>query len=88
MQHAKYKQVLTVGYAWAGLFNSCYAVHNGVIAYVVNNKLFVTPKTKSAMKTLQEVSFEKKAFLVPLSDGDYPEDTSVCKRWDALKARV
>ena len=86
--HPKYKMVLSVGYAWAGIFNSCYAIHNGVVAFVFNNKLFVTPYSKATVQILNDQSFEKRAFLVPLSDGDYPKDAGLNMRWKKLMERV
>lgn len=86
--HPKCKAVMTLGYAWAEIFNSCYAVHNSVLAFVKNNKLFVTPYSKDAMDVLHEELFEKKAFLVPFSDGDFPADNSVCQRWNELVTKV
>ena len=84
----KCKSVLALGYAWVEIFNSCYAVHNSVLAFVKNNKLFVTPYTKAAMEILHEELFEKKAFLVPFSDGDFPADDFMCERWYALVAEA
>lgn len=84
--HPKFKMVISLGYAWASIFNACYAVHNDVIAFVSNDKLFVTPYTRAAMEVLHGEFFEKKSFLVPFSDGDFPAEDYLSARWNDLVA--
>lgn len=64
-------------------FNGCYAVNNSTIAFVSNHRLFVTPYTRSAIKTLVNNGHAKSNFYVPFSNCDYPKHTP--DYWRALR---
>lgn len=65
----------------AATFNGSYASNNGIIAYIIDNVLYVTPATKRAYKVLGE-NFKKRDFYVPFSNWDYPKEEK--KNWQKL----
>ncbi len=59
-----------------------YSTNNGTIAYIENERVFVLPYTRKAMKELKELSFAPKGFYVPFSNWDYPVKEK--RQWDEL----
>lgn len=63
-------------------FNRSYASNNGILAFVTDGKLYVTPSTRRAYAALS--GFSQKYFYVPFSNGDYPKNEQY--RWNQLRA--
>ena len=59
-------------------FHGCYAVKNLTVAFVCENRVFVSPNTIKVREILQEAEFEQKDFYVPFSsNGEYPLEDEV-----------
>ena len=67
----------------ASKFNGCYAMNNSTVCFVSDNEVFVTPYTRTAMRTLLSAGFYEKYFYVPFSNGDYPKSEQ--SKWNALR---
>ena len=67
-------------------FNGCYATNNSTVCVVVDNEVFVTPKTRIAMNYLRSAGFHKKDFCVPFSNGDYPKYEEF--KWKSLREKA
>lgn len=60
--------------------------NNGVIAYVHEGELYVTPYCRETTKVLKEAGLTKTGNLfVPFSNGDTPHSSAVRKKWDNLR---
>ena len=64
-------------------FNGCYATNNSTVCFVSDNEVFVTPYTRTAMRTLRSSGFCEKSFYVPFSNGDYPKFEQF--KWNTLR---
>ncbi len=64
-------------------FNGCYASNNGTLAFVTDDKLYVTPSTRRAYTAL--AGFIQKYFYVPFSNGEEIMDYPLKMRWEAIK---
>lgn len=65
-----------------------FAQNNGIIAYVCDGKLYVTPYTHDAVLTLEEAGFVRTSNLyVPFSNGDLPQEGALNK-WEHLIRRA
>ncbi len=64
-------------------FNGCYATNNSTVCFVSGNEVFVTPYTRTAMRTLRSAGFCEEYFYVPFSNGDYPKLEQF--KWNALR---
>lgn len=54
-------------------FNGCYANSNMILAFIIENRVFVCPKTKQKIETLVEAGLKKADFYVPYSENEeYP----------------
>ena len=59
--------------------------NNGVIAYVHEGELYVTPYCREAVRALKEAGLTKTGNLfVPFSNGDVPQSPVVREKWDKL----
>lgn len=67
-------------------FNGCYATNNSTICFVSDNKVFVTPYTRIAMRSLHFAGFCEKYFYVPFSNGDYPKAEQL--KWSSLREKA
>ena len=64
-------------------FNGRFAMNNSTLAFVQDNKLYVTPFTRNALETLRANLFREDFFYVPFSNGDYPKYER--DRWNNLR---
>ena len=61
-----------------------YNSRNGIISYVYEGKMYVTPCDGEAMSILMNNGFEHKEFMyVPFSYGEYPQGNSL-KKWKKI----
>lgn len=67
-------------------FNGCYATNNSTVCFISDNEIFVTPYTRSTMRTLHSAGFSEKCFYVPFSNGDYPK--SELFKWSNLREKA
>ncbi len=67
----------------ASKFNGFFATNNSTIAFVFDQKFYVTPYTDKAITTLEEACYRRESFYVPFSNGDYPKLEQ--KRWEQLR---
>lgn len=67
-------------------FNGCYSTNNSTVCFVSENEVFVTPQTRSVMRTLRSAGFSKENFYVPFSNWDYPKSERF--KWRALCERA
>ena len=65
-----------------------YNSRNGIISYVYEGKMYVTPCDRDAMAVLAENGFRHKEYMyVPLSYGEYPQGNSL-KKWKNIVEEV
>ena len=60
----------------------CFCSNAGVVAFVTDGKMYVTPYMASVMAVLNREGFTRKTMNVPFSNDEYPIDEK--KKWDAL----
>ena len=83
------KAVITLGYHWVKSLNGLYAVRNNkTVAFIHENKMFVTPYSEKVLRVLQEANFSEGTFMVPLSSSDYPAEGVARERWHNMLATV
>ena len=63
-------------------YNGAYSINNGVICFVVDHEVYVTPYTRGAMETIEEAGLTQKYFYVPFSNWDYPKYERM--KWEHL----
>ena len=63
-------------------YNGCFSVDNGVLGFIIDNALYVTPLKEWMTETLESAGFEETSFRVPFSVGDYPKDQA--EQWKSL----
>ena len=64
-------------------FDGCYSVNNGVICFVNNHEVFVTPYTRESVAVVEESGLIERHFHVPFSNWDYPKFEA--RRWHQLQ---
>ena len=57
----------------AVMFNGCYAMNNGIVCFVSDNVVYVTPYTREAQEALRVAGMGRADFCVPFSNSDYPK---------------
>ena len=63
--------------------------NNGVIAYVHEGELYITPACYDTVKTLEGAGFIRSSnVFVPFSNGDVPKAPAIAKKWQNLKDSV
>ncbi|MDD2627845.1 MAG: hypothetical protein PHR25_05305 [Clostridia bacterium] len=62
----------TERYTPSHLIEGTYYTNNGIIAFVSNNNLYVTPYCADSMKIILDNAFVKEHMYVPFSNWDYP----------------
>lgn len=53
-------------------YDHCYNIHNGIVAYVYNNNVYVFPFDSNAVSELISNGFRQANMFVPFSSGDIP----------------
>ena len=54
-------------------YNGFYSIRNKTVCFISNNEIYVTPYTRSVLKTLKVYGFTEANFIVPFENGDYPK---------------
>lgn len=67
-------------------FNGCYAMNNSTVCFVSNNEVFVTPYTRTTIRSLRSAGFCEKHFYVPFSNWDYPKSEQF--KWESLRVKA
>lgn len=67
-------------------FDGCFAANNSTVAFISDNKFFVTPYTRKVMETLKAAGFAEKYFCVPFSNWDYPKYQQA--KWEFLRMKA
>lgn len=68
--------------------NMCYCPHDGIIGFVFDNQLFITPYRKGIFEELESIGFQfARQFYVPLSCGEKPVG-EFAKAWEAYKSNL
>lgn len=70
----------------ASKFNGCYATNNSTVCFVSDNEVFVTPYTRTTMRSLHSAGFCEKCFYVPFSNNDYPMSEHF--KWYSLREKA
>ena len=61
----------------------CFCSNAGIIAFVIDGKMYVIPYMASVMSVLSDEGFERKPMYVPFSNEEYPIGQK--DKWEALK---
>lgn len=63
-----------------------YAERNGIVAFVdePDDAQYIVPMTKRVNSILFVEGFKKSDGIVPLADGDYPDDAKMAQKWQRL----
>ncbi len=64
-------------------FNGCYATNNSTVCYVIDNKIYATPYTRTKTRSLRSAGFRQDYFYVPFSNGEYPKNERT--KWETLR---
>ncbi|MBQ2660549.1 hypothetical protein IJF93_00510 [Candidatus Saccharibacteria bacterium] len=64
----------------------CYSIHNAVIAFVVDGKMYVMIYDASRLDVLRYYGFREREFFVPFSHKDYPADERYKEKWKTERA--
>lgn len=67
-------------------FNGCYATNNSTVCFVSDGEVFVTPYTRTTMRSLHNAGFYEKNFYVPFSNWDYPKYEQF--KWNSLREKA
>lgn len=67
-------------------FNGCYATNNSTVCFVSDNEVYVTPFTRTVIRSLQSAGFTAKDFYVPFSNSDYPKAEKA--KWESLRNKA
>lgn len=63
-------------------FNGCFSKKDGVLGFVLDNILYITPAKKKIVDVLVKAGFEETTFQIPFSNEDYPKNEE--EKWNEL----
>lgn len=63
-------------------FNGCFSKKEGVLGFILDNILYITPAKQEVVDTLVRAGFEEVTFQIPFANGDYPKDEE--EKWNEL----
>ncbi|MBR3056306.1 hypothetical protein IKG64_03365 [Candidatus Saccharibacteria bacterium] len=67
-------------------FDGCYSIHNAVIAFCVDRKMYVIPYEIAVLESLRRYGFPEREFFVPFSHKDYPKGKKA--EWQLARVRA
>lgn len=67
-------------------FPGCFAMNNSTVAFIDAGDFFVTPFTRTVLRSLRAAGFREEHFFVPFSNWDYPKSEQV--KWTSLRKRA